>query len=95
MQRKKYYIVYKTTNIKNDMIYIGAHSTNNLHDKYIGSGTNLIKAKRKFGRLNFKREILKTFTNETDMYKYERELVNEEFVSRSDVYNIKLGGEYS
>lgn len=89
---KKYHIVYKTTNLKNGMIYIGAHSTDDLNDNYFGSGYRLKLAIKKYGIKFFAREILHTFDNPEEMFKKESELVNEEFIKRLDVYNIVSGG---
>lgn len=36
--------------------------------------------------------IIEYFTSETEMYEREREIVNDSFLARPDVYNIKLGG---
>ena len=41
---KKYYLVYKTTNLVNGKIYIGKHETDNLNDGYLGSGKLLKRA---------------------------------------------------
>ena len=53
-----YYLVYRTTNLVNGKFYIGKHLTKRVDDGYIGSGTNILRAKRKYGEENFKREIL-------------------------------------
>lgn len=41
---------------------------------------------------NFKKTILFVFDNFHDMDMKERELVNEDFLKRNDVYNIHAGG---
>jgi group I intron endonuclease len=52
------YIVYCTTNLVNYKKYIGSHVCKDLTDGYLGSGTSLIQAFKKYGKQNFKREIL-------------------------------------
>lgn len=88
----QYYFVYKTKCKVNGKIYIGAHKTKNINDGYIGSGTLLSNAIRKYGNEMFEREIIKFFENEEEMYAYESVLVNEEFLKREDIYNLSLGG---
>ena len=93
MNKKKHYLVYKTTNLVNGKIYIGKHETDNLDDGYLGSGNLLGRAIEKYGRENFKREIMFECSSKEEMNAREAEFVNEEFLKRDDVYNIKLGGQ--
>ena len=86
------YIVYQITNIVNDKIYVGAQSTSDVDDDYLGSGKVLKRAIVKYGKNNFKKDVLFVFDNKEDMFSKEREIVNESFVSRKDTYNCKLGG---
>ena len=101
------YIVYKTTNLINGFIYIGVHHTNTPYqfDMYLANGiyinkpdsykkckTAMQKAVSEFGVKNFRRETLAVFDTPEEAYDLEGELVNEEFLSRPDVYNMILGG---
>lgn len=100
------YIVYCTTCTINKKIYIGVHRTNpEYFDGYIGNGvyntqphtyehskTKFQAAVKKYGPKNFYRITLATFDNEEDAYSLEADIVNEEFLKRTDVYNMALGG---
>jgi len=87
-----YFIIYKTTNLINGMIYIGAHKTKDIDDGYIGSGMYLQSAIKKYDASNFKREILFLCKDREEMYQKEAELVTEEFIKRDDTYNLHIGG---
>jgi hypothetical protein len=52
------YLLYKTTNLINGKTYIGIHQTKNINDGYLGSGLYFLRAVKKYGKENFKREIL-------------------------------------
>lgn len=84
--------LYQTTNLINGKIYIGVHSTENENDSYLGSGKALLRAIEKYGKSNFKREILEFFETKELMYIREREVVDQAFVNREDTYNMTRGG---
>lgn len=87
-----YYTVYKITNIVNGKIYIGSHKTKDLTDNYMGSGKYLKYAQEKYGMTNFKKEVLFIFDTSVQMYAKEAEIVNEEFLTEENTYNLKKGG---
>ena len=93
MEDIMFYYTYKITNLINEKIYIGVHKTKNLGDDYMGSGKVLNRAKDKHGIENFHKEILKFHDTQEEMFAHEAELVTRDFITRNDVYNIKLGGE--
>lgn len=107
MGNKLKFIVYQTINIVNNKIYIGVHGTKdpNVFDGYIGNGVNINYpstyknpkypfqyAVNKYGTSNFKRSVLYIFDEENTAYLKEKEIVNKEFIARSDTYNLVLGG---
>lgn len=93
MQVRIFYTVYKITNLINGKIYIGLHQTMDLDDGYLGSGLNIRRAIEKYGSENFKKEYIAIFDENEKMYDLEKQLVNEEFIKRTDVYNINIGGD--
>lgn len=90
--KRKYHIVYQTTNTINNMIYVGAHSTDIIEDGYLGSGHRLNLAIEKYGVESFQRQILYIFNTPAEMFSKEATIVNVEFLKRPDVYNIVEGG---
>ena len=91
----KHYI-YKTTNLINGKTYIGKHSSQNIEtDNYLGSGKILKKAIKKYGRQNFKKQVLHVFSIEEQAYLKQKDIVDQQFLSRKDTYNITLGGRGS
>ncbi len=83
-------IVYKTTNIKNGMIYIG--SDQNEDPNYLGSGILLKRAIKKYGIQNFKKEILYVTSNIEDLKIMETKLIREYNATNRNIgYNISDG----
>lgn len=107
-RNKTYWIVYQTTNLVNNKIYIGVHKTKDPFefDGYLGNGiyinqpntymyakTKMECAVKKYGPKNFNRTVLSIFENEEEAYNEEARLVDEDFLKRQDVYNMILGGK--
>lgn len=87
-----FHIVYKVINIINNNIYIGVHSTNNINDNYLGSGSAIRKAIKKYGKENFIKEILFIFNTREDALAKEKELVSKKFINEDETYNLQTGG---
>jgi len=87
-----HYYLYEVKNLINGKVYVGVHKTENLLDGYMGSGTAILKAIEKHGLENFEKKILEYFENPEQMFQREKEVVNDDFLSRSDTYNLRCGG---
>ena len=63
-------------------------------DGYLGSGAGIIRAIAKYGEEKFERKtlFLFVFDSQDECFAKERDIVNEEFIKRKDVYNMKIGG---
>ncbi len=92
-KEKKHHFIYRTINLINEKFYIGMHSTDNLDDGYIGSGDKLRRSIKKYGKENFKCEILEFYPNRNSLKDREKELVNDELLKNSMCMNLRLGGE--
>lgn len=101
------YIVYITTNLVNNKIYIGVHGTENpdIFDGYLGNGLSIKDkylmnhpkepfhyAVKKYGVKNFQRKTIKVFDTIQQALEMEKEIVNEDFIRRKDTYNVTIGG---
>jgi hypothetical protein len=84
--------MYQIKNLLNNKIYVGVHKTKSLDDGYMGSGKIIRSAITKHGISNFSKVILEYFEDAKSMYAKEAEVVNEEFLLREDVYNLRRGG---
>jgi hypothetical protein len=88
-----YFILYKTTNLINGKSYIGIHKTNNLNDGYLGSGFAITEAIEKYGKDNFKREILEFCDSYDELLELEKIYVDKNWVKDKSNYNLKTGGQ--
>ena len=101
------YIVYLTTNMVNNKIYVGVHETEDPYgwDYYLGDGafsnkpSSYNKAKYplhaaicKYGVKSFHRKTLQVFDTKQEALDLEAEIVDEEFIRREDTYNVVVGG---
>lgn len=77
-------IVYKTTNLINGKIYIGQSIYNN--ESYLGSGNLIFLDIKKYGRENFKKEILKECKNKNQLNAWECL-----FIKKFDSANPNIG----
>lgn len=96
MKREKIYnYFYIANNLLNGHFYLGVHSTDTLADGYFGSGLALKKAIKSYGKENFELTPLKFFKTRKELMDFEREIVNERFLTyyKGICYNLKRGGE--
>jgi len=84
--------VYQTTNILNDVFYVGKHSTEDVYDNYLGSGLLIQKAIKKYDKENFHKSILFVFDNEQEAFEKEFEIIQENISMKYKTYNIASGG---
>jgi len=91
-EQKRYHFTYKTTNLINNRYYLGMHSTNRLDDGYLGSGKRLYYELKKYGRDNFKFEILEYFDSRKRLVQAEMKLITEQDLENPNCLNMSVGG---
>ena len=84
---KKIMYIYKITNLVNGKIYVGQHSSNT-NRYYMGSGSELKKAKKEFGTHNFKMEILEEYHGNSRKEFSELEI---KWIKKLDATNPEIG----
>lgn len=82
-------VIYKTTNLINNKVYVGKDVKN--LDCYLGSGKLLKLAIKKYGKENFKKEILEVCKNFTELEKQEKFWIKK-LDSINSGYNLTEGG---
>ena len=84
-------VVYKTTNLVNGKWYIGKDEKNK--PKYLGSGKLIKRAIKKYGRENFRKEILAEADNIEILNNLEKYYIaSTNAIDSEDSYNIAEGG---
>lgn len=84
--------IYITTNLINGKQYIGQHN-GLLNDSYIGSGVALLTAIQKYGKANFKKDILQICNTQEELDNAEKYWIDKyNAVSDKNFYNIAEGG---
>lgn len=89
---KTKWIVYLTVNKLNGKRYLGVHKCIDLDDGYLGSGTALKRAIKKYGESSFYRKVLFVYDTMDEAYNKEKELVTLDIVNDDSYYNLKEGG---
>lgn len=90
--KRRYHFIYKTTCLITKRYYIGMHSTENLEDGYIGSGTRLWNSIKKHGREVHVCEIIEFQPGRKELAAREAQIVNEELLDDELCMNLNLGG---
>lgn len=98
------YIVYLTTNLINNKIYVGVHETEDptIFDGYIGNSINIFQSNpelkhpkipfhkdiKKYGYKSFRRLNLAIFDTYNEAVNLEK-LITQRFIDRTDTYNVE------
>lgn len=88
----KQYYIYLTTNMINNKQYIGQHY-GELDDSYLGSGSLIAQAIKKYGKNNFSKEILQICNDQKDADLWEKYYIQKfQAVEKDCFYNLQEGG---
>lgn len=90
---KRYHYLYKTTNTVTGHYYIGVHSTTDLDDGYLGSGTLLQRYIQKYGEDAHTKEIIEYFPDRDLLLNSERRILTDDVLNDELCLNLKEGGE--
>jgi hypothetical protein len=86
------FYIYKTTNLLNNHFYIGKHVSYSINNTYLGSGKRLLNELKKYGKTNFKKEVLYILNNLEDLDKKEAEIITIDLLKDTNCINLILGG---
>ena len=92
-KQKRYHFIYKTTCSLTRRFYYGMHSTDSLNDGYLGSGSELSRSIKKYGKECHITKIKEFVPNRKKLRKREAEVVNEEMLKNPLCMNLCKGGK--
>lgn len=90
--QRKFHVIYKTTCVETGKYYIGMHSTDDINDGYLGSGSILSRSVKKYGREKHVYEILEFLPDRKSLGLREEEIITDELRSDPRCMNIRNGG---
>jgi group I intron endonuclease len=90
--QRKFHVIYKTTCIVTGKFYLGMHSTDNLDDGYLGSGSILSRSIKKYGKEKHTYEVLEFLPDRKTLSLREEQLITPELRANPMCMNIRTGG---
>lgn len=93
VDQSRYGYIYRTTNLVNGKSYVGKHQIRRSEHwlDYLGSGTAISRAVRKYGQPSFSKELLAYADSLEELNAIEVELINDEvLINPSGVYNLVI-----
>jgi hypothetical protein len=91
-ENREFHVIYKTTCLITGKWYIGMHSTDNINDGYLGSGSILSRSVKKYGKENHRYEILEYLPTRKLLVLREEEILTKELRTNPLCMNIRSGG---
>lgn len=85
--------IYITTNLINNKKYVGRHKSTEFDSNYLGSGKHLKNALNKYGKENFKCELIESCETFESLVEREVFYIKKfDAVNSSNWYNSSYGG---
>lgn len=86
--------IYKTTNLLNGKIYVGKH-IGHPEDSYLGSGLHIKRAIKRYGKNNFRKEIIVYCDDVDKLNEFEKQSIAlyRSIFGNKNVYNLDEGGK--
>jgi hypothetical protein len=90
---KQFRYVYLVTNLVNNKVYVGQHSTQNIDDGYLGSGVIIRFALDKYGKSSFRKDVLCFCVTQKELDEKETFYIKEyDATNKTKGYNINAYG---